>query len=718
MSMEELSTETGDLSLKIKRLVEERGWNQEEFARIARLNRHTARQILIPGGQRRMRNATISACARALGLTVSELRIQPLEKLLPRMVEGAVNGPDDALRRMYDQATQPELRAWMERNPDRARLLSEEERDELLSLQGPEGPLTAFGVDAFVQRIERRRKLVQQVHAIAGTEYLDLLEQFVGLLHEKVQPGATALDHPPVSPPRQIVLTVPAGRVRWEYVHNAPPCRLVARGPAVSPRRWRLDTFRALRHRNYRLYFFGQIVSLTGSWVQTAALMWLAWELTHQSRWAGLVSAAQVVPTVLLGVYGGGLADRWPRRPLIFATQFAFLVLALLLTGMVVLDVATPWALIVVSLFIGIVNAVDTPARLAFVCDMVGREDLMNAVALNSLVFNVARAVGPALSSVVFIVAVDAGWVLGLGTLPWLGAAACFLFNALTFVAVLIALLAMHLPPRPVVVLEKRVTASMAEAFRHLAERRGLVLLVVLAGAMAFFGWPLLSLLPALADEQLHAGKAGYDEMLSAVGAAALVAALLVASFGTVARRILFLGAGVVVEIVSLVGLIAAHSLLVAVACCTLSGAGLILFFATGQAMMQLGAGEHNRGRIMGIWLMVLSAAHPVGHLLAGAVADAWGVSLVVGLQGAGIAAAAAVVGMAALAERRRQLRSLAVAEAAGTENACVSPPGEGSGHRTEIRGIEAMKTTAGELGLVGGGPDGGDEGSPLSSPP
>jgi transcriptional regulator with XRE-family HTH domain len=185
---EQTNSASADLAVKIARLVEERGWNQEEFARIARLNRHTARQILLPGGQRRLRNATISACARALGLTVNELRTVPLERLLPRMVDGQAGGADDNLRRRYEQATQPELRAWMERNPDRARQLSDEEVDELLSLQGTGGPLTAFGVDAFVGRIERRRRLVQQVHALAGTEYLDLLEQLVALLYEKVQP--------------------------------------------------------------------------------------------------------------------------------------------------------------------------------------------------------------------------------------------------------------------------------------------------------------------------------------------------------------------------------------------------------------------------------------------------------------------------------------------------------------------------------------------------
>jgi hypothetical protein len=186
--MEETPPIQVDLALKIKHLVDERGWNHGDFARAARLNRHTVRQILEPGNQRRLRNSTVSACARALGLTVNELRTHPLEKLLPRMAEGATGAADDVLRRMYDLATQPELRAWMERNPDRARQLSEDEMDELLSLQGTGGPLTGFGVEGFVHRIERRRKLVQQVQAIAGTEYLDLLEQLVTLLYEKVQP--------------------------------------------------------------------------------------------------------------------------------------------------------------------------------------------------------------------------------------------------------------------------------------------------------------------------------------------------------------------------------------------------------------------------------------------------------------------------------------------------------------------------------------------------
>jgi hypothetical protein len=182
-------SEFDDLADKIARLVQERGWNQEEFARITRLNRHTVRQILLPGEHRRLRNATISACARALGLTVHELRTMPLERLLPRMNEAHPANGVAPLRRLYEKAKQPELVAWIERNGDRAQQLSDGEVDELLALQESLDALNAIGVEGFVERLERRRRLLQQVQAIAATEYRDLLEQFVSLLFEKVQPA-------------------------------------------------------------------------------------------------------------------------------------------------------------------------------------------------------------------------------------------------------------------------------------------------------------------------------------------------------------------------------------------------------------------------------------------------------------------------------------------------------------------------------------------------
>ncbi len=182
--------DTVEIAYKIARLVEERGWNQEDFARIAQLNRQTVRQILQPNGSRRLRNGTVSRCAHALGLSVNELRNLPLERLLPRMNNPRPADGDENLRHLYELATQPEFLAWIERNPDRARRLTDDEIDELLSLQGTGGPMTPLGVEHFVAVIERRRKLIEQINAIAGTEYLDLLEKLVALLYEKIQPYA------------------------------------------------------------------------------------------------------------------------------------------------------------------------------------------------------------------------------------------------------------------------------------------------------------------------------------------------------------------------------------------------------------------------------------------------------------------------------------------------------------------------------------------------
>jgi len=175
------------LCSKIARLVEERGWNLEEFARNAKLNRLTVRQIVLDG-KRRLRNATVSACAQALGLSVNELRTQPLERLLERMRPLAAPGNVETLRRLYERATQPELVAWIERNPVAAARLTDDEMDELLSLQGTGGPLTRFGLQHFLHLLERRRQLRFKMEAVAGTEYLDLLEKLIDLLYDRIQP--------------------------------------------------------------------------------------------------------------------------------------------------------------------------------------------------------------------------------------------------------------------------------------------------------------------------------------------------------------------------------------------------------------------------------------------------------------------------------------------------------------------------------------------------
>jgi MFS family permease len=383
------------------------------------------------------------------------------------------------------------------------------------------------------------------------------------------------------------------------------------------------STFRSLRHRNYRLYFFGQLVSLVGTWMQNTALSWLAYELTGKSKWPAFITAAQILPTFLLGPWGGALADRWPKRPLIFWMQSAFLVLALLLAWLVLHGAVRPWQLLVVTVATGLVTAIDLPARLSFVMDMVGREDLTNAVALNSLLFNSARAFGSLM----------AGWLM-----IELGAGECFLVNAVSYLAVLLALSKMDIsgmPPRPRAgsVSPRSPGHALFEGFRYLAARRDLVFLILLAGSTAFWGWPFLALLPALAVQFGH-GAQGTAWLFSGVGVGALAAALTVATFGSLNRSWTFIAAGVVLVTTALLGLSFSRHILSAVFFSGLIGFGLILFLATSQSVFQLSSEEHNRGRVMAIWAMVLSAAVPLGNFLAGPAADEWGLSPVLAALG------------------------------------------------------------------------------------
>jgi MFS family permease len=398
---------------------------------------------------------------------------------------------------------------------------------------------------------------------------------------------------------------------------------------------WVPATFRALRHRNYLLYFTGQLISLLGTLVQSTALMWLTYQLTRQSGWTSLVAAVQVLPAFFLGPLGGALADHWPKRTLILWTQAIYLVLALVLAAFVLGGTVTCWHLLVIALANGLVNAVDLPSRLAFVMDMVGREDLVNAVALNSLLFNVARALGPALGGLL---------------LTALGAGVCFLLNGLSYFAVLAALAAMDpaklgAPPGGTGQ-EHRGLRSLLGGFGHVARKPRLACLILLAGVMTLFGWSFIVLLPALAQRQLGVKEQGYGLLLSGTGAGAFVAALLVASFGSLERRRLFLLGGACLTTASLVGLSVARALPAAVVWCALLGCGLILFFATCQSVVQLSASDQNRGRIMGLWSMVICGALPLGNLLAGLAADRWTEAVVVRANGLGCAAAVLGLGV------------------------------------------------------------------------
>lgn len=402
---------------------------------------------------------------------------------------------------------------------------------------------------------------------------------------------------------------------------------------------WVPTTFRALRHRNYRLYFFGQLVSLIGTWVQTTALMWLAFQWTGRSEWNALIQAAQIYPTFFLGILGGSVADRWPKRSVIFCTQAILLALALLLGALVLTGWRNEWYLLAIAGAGGVTAAVDLPARLAFVVDMVGREDLVNAVALNALVFNVARLLGP---------------FVGGQLLAWLDAGPCFLVNGLSYVAVLTALASMRLIESTLPVQQPK-RGSLGESMRYILARYGLLLLLLMAGAVALTGWPFLVLLPALAERRLGQPEVGYSIMLSGTGGGALVAALLIATYGSLERRRLFLAAGVLAVLAGLLGLADADKLLPAAAYCALLGCGMVLFLSTGQAVVQLTADDRNRARLMGVWSMILCGAQPTGSLLAGRAADLWGEAAA--LRGQALACSAAATATALALGVRAWLR-------------------------------------------------------------
>lgn len=400
-----------------------------------------------------------------------------------------------------------------------------------------------------------------------------------------------------------------------------------------EPRSWLGRAFASLRHRNYRLYFFGQMISQTGSWVQITALMWLAFELTHSNRWPAWIAGLHIFPTCLLGPWGGVLADRYPKRWLIFWMQACFMALAVVLAVLVLSGLVKPWHLLVLAAVSGLVNAVDFPARLSFVMEMVGRQDLMNAVGLNASLFNGARAVGPAIGGLM---------------LAWIGPGWCFALNTVTYAGVLIGLARMDIAETVVpAARNSRGIRYVLDGFGYLAQKPRVAWLLVLVGAIGFFGWPFLSLMPAFAHDVLDVRERGYSMLLSATGLGALAAALSVAAFGSIERRRGFIATGVSMIATMLLALSISTRIEAAAVCCGLIGFGLIMFFATCQSVMQLAAEDHNRGRVMGVWSMVVSGAQPLGNFLAGPAADQYGEPIVLRIEG--FACALAMVGTIAL---------------------------------------------------------------------
>jgi len=370
--------------------------------------------------------------------------------------------------------------------------------------------------------------------------------------------------------------------------------------------------FRALRHRDYRLYFWGQAVSLVGTWLQQAALVWLAYDLTGLSTWTGLVSMATILPTAFLAPFSGWLADLFAKKRIVQLAQTGMLIQAASLAILVWSGQATPERLVLWSLFAGLLQAIDLPTRLSFIKELTGPEDLANAVALNSMQFNLARALGPALAA---------------GLLALVGPACCFALNALSYAAVLAVLWAMRARGET---MEGTVArGGIWEGVRFALNHPPVGRLLVLVSLVALAGWPVLSLLPQVAVQRLGWHEAGYGTLLSAVGVGAVLSSLLVARRGFSASPWVYLRTGIVIA--TLGELVLAHA---PVGWCGMAGAfllgmGLILFIPTAQGVVQMAAVDGVRGRVMALWTMGMSLATPIGNAVTGPLADRYGVSMV-----------------------------------------------------------------------------------------
>ena len=402
---------------------------------------------------------------------------------------------------------------------------------------------------------------------------------------------------------------------------------------------WR-HTFRALRHRNYRLFFWGQLVSLVGTWMQQTAMMWFVYDRTNSKLLLGLVAAVGSAPMVFSSVWGGALADLYPKRAILVVTQAAQMLCAFLLAAGVWLGFATPEFIMIVAAFNGTAMGFDMPARQAFTVEMTSREDLLNAISLNSSIVNGARVVGPSV----------AGLMIGA-----LGVAMCFFLNGLSFVAVIAGFLMMRLPrfqkPAHAVSAGEHAWNGIVYSIKH--QRVRTILLLFLA--VGVFGWSYTVLMPAFARDVLNRGANGYGILMSASGLGAFFGALVVATYGHLfTPRWLALG-GVWLFSGALLALSLSRNFYAALACLLVAGFGMLLFFSTSNTVLQTIVPDEMRGRVMGVWSLVFGAMIPLGSLEAGAVAHWLGTPFALGV-GAIICAAAALVTLSVIRRREAQL--------------------------------------------------------------
>ncbi|MGH7322302.1 MAG: MFS transporter [Candidatus Rokuibacteriota bacterium] len=396
--------------------------------------------------------------------------------------------------------------------------------------------------------------------------------------------------------------------------------------------------FGALAHRNFRLFLFGQTVSLTGTWMQSIAQGWLVLQLTNSPFYVGLVSALGSLGVLLFTLYAGVVADRTDKRRTVIITQSLSMVQAFLLAGLVWSGHVTVGNVMALAAFLGIVSAFDIPTRQSFIVEMVGKEDLMNAIALNTSVFNLTRVLGP----------VVAGLLIG----P-LGVAVCFFLNGVSYLAVIASLLAMRLTPHIPRPTQLTAWQGFREVLTYLRGDRRVFTLIVLTAIISVFGFPFLVLMPVFARDVLRAGAAGYGVLTASVGVGAVVGALGVAILSSrIPKGRTLVAAGTSFGL--LVALFASSRLFaLSVALLALVGCAMIVNNALTNTMLQTLVPDGLRGRVMGFYSFMFVGMAPIGAFQAGAFAERFGAPLAVAAGGVVSALAVALAGWRVSALRR-----------------------------------------------------------------
>lgn len=366
-------------------------------------------------------------------------------------------------------------------------------------------------------------------------------------------------------------------------------------------------TFRGFRYRDFRLVWTGAFISTTGTWMQTVAQSWVVLTLTGSAFYLGIDAFLATLPMILFSLFGGVLADRVDRRKLLLLSQVLQMTFAFVLAGLIGTGVVRVWHIFILSFLTGSAQSIGGPAYQALLPVLVEREDMPNAIALNSMQFNLARMLGPVLAGL---------------TLASLGSAACFALNGLSFVAVIVTLLMIGTPfiPRPT--LGASVMAQMREGFRFLGRRRELIHLSALGFLTSFFAIPLITLLPVVAKQIFGLGATGYSWIMAASGAGSVTGALIVAAAGHTRRKGLF---ALVLELALSVFLFVfafSRVLPLSLVMIFFAGASLLGVIAMVFSLAQLATTEAMRGRVMSIFMLAFRGGMPLGNLLSGWIAD------------------------------------------------------------------------------------------------